>query len=86
MQQCEGTKSLAFDVPLVDFPESQVLDSLNLLNKVVGQCIIKKIANLLIFFGERTEGDPLQGAKIFIMLSSKYKVQMNLFPKLLLKC
>lgn len=55
MYECEGTKSSAcreqaLDVPLVDFPESQVLDSLDLLNIVAGQRIVKKIANLLIFF------------------------------------
>lgn len=36
-------------LPLVDFPESQVLDSLNLLD-AEGQRTIKEVLDLLIFF------------------------------------
>lgn len=48
-----GTESPAHqkqapNAPLVDLPEGQVLDSLDLLNKVERQCIDEEVPDLLI--------------------------------------
>lgn len=47
-------------LPLVDFPEGQVLYSLNLLNKVERQRAVKEVPDLLILFRGRTKGDLLK--------------------------
>jgi hypothetical protein len=38
------------NAPLVDFPQGQVLDSLDLLNKVKRQCTFEKVPDFLILF------------------------------------
>lgn len=46
--QSEAQQEQAPHVPLVDFPEGQILDSLNLLNKVERQSAVKEVPDLLI--------------------------------------
>lgn len=36
--------------PLVDFPQAQVLDPLNLFNRVIRQCTVEEVPHLLVLF------------------------------------
>lgn len=37
-------------IPLVDFPQAQVLDPLDLLNGVKRQCTVEEVPHLLVLF------------------------------------